>query len=105
MRWLMGDKIRFCLSFHDEVRYLVPDHLTAEAVIAMHLTNLLTRAFFSSKLGIYDLPLSVAFFSSVEVDQILRKDANDDCVTPSNPHGLQKKYKSGIKSRNSESRF
>lgn len=36
--------------------------------------------------------MSVAFFSSVEVDRVLRKEANMDCVTPSNPHGLEKGY-------------
>ena len=35
---------------------------------------------------------SVAFFSSVEVDSCLRKDAYDECVTPSNPAGMEKEY-------------
>lgn len=39
-----------------------------------------------------DLPQSVAFFSSVEVDRVLRKDANAECTTPSNPHGLSGGY-------------
>ena len=38
------------------------------------------------------MPQSVAFFSSVEIDKVLRKDSRDDCVTPSNPHGLAKGY-------------
>jgi DNA polymerase gamma 1 len=49
MRWLMGPKIRFCLSFHDEVRYLVADEHCYEAALAMHVTNLLTRAFCASR--------------------------------------------------------
>lgn len=48
--------------------------------------------FFSFRLGLYDLPMSVAFFSSVEVDRVLRKEAKSDCTTPSNPHGLQNGY-------------
>lgn len=44
------------------------------------------------RVGIYDLPLSVAFFTSVEVDQVLRKESNLSCTTPSNPHGLEKGY-------------
>lgn len=40
------------------------------------------------RIGIPDLPQSVAFFSSVEVDHVLRKDATDECTTPSNPHGM-----------------
>jgi DNA polymerase gamma 1 len=34
----------------------------------------------------------VAFFSSVEVDTVLRKEAHQDCYTPSNLHGLSKGY-------------
>lgn len=45
MRWLMKDNIRFCLSFHDEVRYIVKDEHAYKAALAMHLTNLLTRSF------------------------------------------------------------
>ncbi|KAG7198422.1 hypothetical protein KM043_005810 [Ampulex compressa] len=92
MRWLMKDNIRFCLSFHDEIRYLVPSRYKYNAALAMHVTNLLTRCFCSSKLGIKDLPMSVAFFGSVEVDTVLRKEASHDNVTPSNPHGLEKGY-------------
>lgn len=93
MKYLMKDKIRFCLSFHDEIRYIVPNDLKYDAALAMHLTNLLVRSFCSIKIGINDLPMSVAFFSSVEVDTVLRKDSHMDCKTPSNPHGLEKGYK------------
>ena len=31
---------------------------------------------------------SVAFFSAVDVDLVLRKEVNMDCVTPSNLSGL-----------------
>ncbi|XP_036321152.1 DNA polymerase subunit gamma-1, mitochondrial [Rhagoletis pomonella] len=92
MRWLMGTKVRFSLSFHDEVRYLVKEELAYKTALALHITNLLTRSFCSSRLGLTDLPMSVAFFSSVEVDTALRKDSNMDCKTPSNPHGLHIGY-------------
>ncbi|KAF5308309.1 hypothetical protein FQR65_LT06302 [Abscondita terminalis] len=92
MRWLMQDRARFCLSFHDEVRYLVHEEYKYQAALAMHVTNLLTRSFCSVKLGIKDLPQSIAFFSSVEVDTVLRKESKQDCKTPSNPHGLHNGY-------------
>ncbi|XP_060816986.1 DNA polymerase subunit gamma-1, mitochondrial [Bombus pascuorum] len=92
MKWLMKDNIRFCLSFHDEVRYLVPSRYKYNAALAMHITNLLTRSFCASRLGMYDLPMSVAFFSSVEVDTVLRKEPENDCITPSNPYGLKNGY-------------
>ncbi|XP_070150745.1 DNA polymerase subunit gamma-1, mitochondrial [Polyergus mexicanus] len=92
MRWLMRDNARFCLSFHDEVRYLVPSRYKYNAALAMHVTNLLTRSFCASRLGMKDLPMSVAFFTAVEVDTVLRKESVHDCKTPSNPHGLQNGY-------------
>lgn len=95
MRWLMGSNIRFCLSFHDEVRYLVKDEYAYQAALAMHVTNLLTRSFCASKIGLNDLPLSVAFFTAVEVDTVLRKESQHDCKTPSNPQGLQTGYEIG----------
>ncbi|KAH8238861.1 hypothetical protein KR038_005045 [Drosophila bunnanda] len=92
MRWLMGPHVRFCLSFHDELRYLVKEDLAPKAALAMHVTNLMTRSFCVSRIGLRDLPMSVAFFSSVEVDSVLRKECNMDCRTPSNPHGLRIGY-------------
>lgn len=47
---------------------------------------------FIHRLNLYDLPQSVAFFASVEVDRCLRKEAQMDCKTPSNPHGLTSGY-------------
>ncbi|XP_055615997.1 DNA polymerase subunit gamma-1, mitochondrial isoform X2 [Toxorhynchites rutilus septentrionalis] len=92
MRWIMGNRLRFCLSFHDEVRYLVEERYAHRAALAMHVTNLLTRAFCVSRIGLNDLPQSVAFFSTVEVDTALRKESRMDCKTPSNPHGLEIGY-------------
>ncbi|KAH8274063.1 hypothetical protein KR044_009459 [Drosophila immigrans] len=92
MRWLLGPQARFCLSFHDELRYLVKDEVAPKAALAMHITNLLTRSFCASRIGLTDLPMSVAFFSSVEVDTVLRKECTMDCQTPSNPHGLKIGY-------------
>ncbi|CAH0746407.1 unnamed protein product [Diatraea saccharalis] len=88
----LAPQARFCLSFHDEVRYMVPDKQKYETALALQITNLLTRAFCSQRVGINDLPLSVAFFTSVEVDQVLRKESNLCCTTPSNPHGMEKGF-------------
>ena len=35
-----------------------------------------------------NLSQDVAFFSSVEVDSVIRKEPTDSCATPSNPQGL-----------------
>ena len=95
MKWLMTKydiKGRFCLSIHDEVRYLVAEEDRYRAALALHITNLLTRAMFAYKVGICDLPQSVAYFSAVDVDKVIRKEVNLDCGTPSNAEGLEKEY-------------
>lgn len=92
MRWLTKGQARYCFSFHDEVRYLLPSEYRYSGALALHITNLLVRSFCAHRLGMYDLPFSVAFFSSVEIDKALRKEADDDCISPSNPHGMEKGY-------------
>lgn len=47
---------------------------------------------FFTRIGLDDLPQSISFFTSVEVDRALRKEAQMDCKTPSNPHGLTVGY-------------
>ena len=47
---------------------------------------------FQHRIGLDDLPQSIAFFTSVEVDRALRKEAQLDCKTPSNPYGLSIGY-------------
>ncbi|KAM6119206.1 LOW QUALITY PROTEIN: DNA polymerase subunit gamma-1 [Pterocles gutturalis] len=93
MKWLFEEfdiNGRFCISIHDEVRYLVQEQDRYRAALALQITNLLTRCMFAYKLGLQDLPQSVAFFSAVDVDQCLRKEVTMNCVTPSNPSGMEK---------------
>ncbi|XP_052795995.1 DNA polymerase subunit gamma-1-like isoform X2 [Mya arenaria] len=95
MQWLFeeyGINGRFAISIHDEVRYLVVEEDRHRAALALQITNLLTRSMFAHSLGMNDLPLSVAFFSAVDIDRCLRKEVVMDCVTPSNPHGLHMGY-------------
>ncbi|XP_009572608.1 PREDICTED: DNA polymerase subunit gamma-1, partial [Fulmarus glacialis] len=95
MKWLFEEfdiNGRFCISIHDEVRYLVQQQDRYRAALALQITNLLTRCMFAYKLGLQDLPQSVAFFSAVDVDQCLRKEVTMNCATPSNPTGMEKKY-------------
>ncbi|KAG8238301.1 hypothetical protein J437_LFUL017787 [Ladona fulva] len=80
--------LHFALSFHDEVRYIVPESGRYEAALRLHVAHLLVRAFCASRVGLFDLPMSVAFFGGVSVDRTMRKEPYDQCVTPSNPHGL-----------------
>ncbi|XP_056427904.1 DNA polymerase subunit gamma-1 [Hyla sarda] len=94
MKWLFEQYDidgRFCISIHDEVRYLVRSEDRYRAALALQITNLLTRCMFAYKLGMQDLPQSVAFFSAVDIDRCLRKEVNMDCETPSNPTGLEQR--------------
>ncbi|XP_006028344.1 DNA polymerase subunit gamma-1 [Alligator sinensis] len=95
MKWLFEEfniNGRFCISIHDEVRYLVQGEDRYRAALALQITNLLTRCMFAYKLGLQDLPQSVAFFSTVDIDRCLRKEVMMDCKTPSNPSGMEKRY-------------
>ncbi|ELT96390.1 hypothetical protein CAPTEDRAFT_18002 [Capitella teleta] len=95
MRWLLDRyaiDARFSISIHDEVRYLVRSEDKYRAALALQITNLLTRSMFAHQLKFNDLPLSVAFFSAVDLDVCLRKEVGMDCVTPSNPEGLRVGY-------------
>ncbi|KAG8822278.1 DNA-directed DNA polymerase gamma mip1 [Serendipita sp. 401] len=78
-------KARYMISVHDEVRYLVKEDDKYRAAMALQIANLWTRSLFSYKLGFDDLPISVAFFSALDVDLVLRKEVDMPCITPSQP--------------------
>ncbi|KAJ2841546.1 DNA-directed DNA polymerase gamma mip1, partial [Coemansia brasiliensis] len=71
--------MRFIISVHDEIRYMVPEHDVHRAALALQISNLWVRSMFSYRLGIEDLPQSVAFFSAVDVDTVLRKEVDLPC--------------------------
>jgi DNA polymerase gamma 1 len=74
---------RLSITVHDEIRYLVKEEDKYRAVMALQVSNIWTRAMFSQQMGIHDLPQSCAYFSAVDVDTVLRKEVDMDCVTPS----------------------
>ncbi|KAI1758793.1 DNA polymerase family A-domain-containing protein [Hypoxylon sp. FL1150] len=74
---------RLAISVHDEIRYLVKDEDKYRAAMALQVANLWTRAMFAQQVGIDDLPQSCAYFSAIDVDHVLRKEVDMDCVTPS----------------------
>jgi DNA polymerase family A len=79
-------RARLCISIHDELRYLVKEEDQYRAALALQVANLWTRALISYKMGLVDLPVSVAFFSGVDIDTVLRKEVSTTTVTPSNPN-------------------
>ncbi|KAK3990241.1 DNA polymerase family A-domain-containing protein [Cladorrhinum sp. PSN332] len=76
---------RLAITVHDEIRYLVQEHDKYRAAMALQISNLWTRVMFAQQVGIEDLPQSCAFFSAVDIDTVLRKEVDMDCITPSNP--------------------
>ncbi|KAE9552071.1 hypothetical protein FO519_004728 [Halicephalobus sp. NKZ332] len=85
MKWLCEKydiKARFVLSIHDEIRYLVKEEDKYRAALALNLSNMYVRAAISQKLGINQLPKSIAFFSQVDIDTVLRKEVDQSCKTP-----------------------
>lgn len=79
---------RLSITVHDEIRYLVKDVDRYRAVMALQIANVWTRAMFSQQMGIDDLPQSCAYFSAVDVDHVLRKEVDMDCITPSHPTAI-----------------
>ncbi|KAI0528021.1 DNA polymerase gamma [Xylaria bambusicola] len=74
---------RLAITVHDEIRYLVKDEDKYRAAMALQVANLWTRAMFAQQVGIDDLPQACAYFSAVDIDHVLRKEVDMDCVTPS----------------------
>jgi DNA polymerase gamma 1 len=82
---------RLSITVHDEIRYLVKEEDKYRAAMALQVANVWTRAMFSQQMGINELPQSCAYFSAVDIDHVLRKEVDMDCITPSHavaiPHG------------------
>ena len=76
---------RLAITVHDEIRYLVKEEDRYRGAMALQVSNVWTRAMFSQQIGINDLPQSCAYFSAVDIDHVLRKEVDMDCITPSNP--------------------
>ena len=79
---------RLAITVHDEIRYLVKEEDKYRAAMALQVANVWTRAMFSQQMGIDDLPQSCAYFSAIDIDHVLRKEVDMDCITPSHPNKI-----------------
>lgn len=79
---------RLAITVHDEIRYLIREEDKYRGAMALQVANLWTRAMFSQQMGINELPQSCAYFSAVDIDHVLRKEVDMDCVTPSHPEKI-----------------
>ncbi|KAI9051550.1 hypothetical protein LZ554_004596 [Drepanopeziza brunnea f. sp. 'monogermtubi'] len=82
---------RLAITVHDEIRYIVSEQDKYRAAMALQVSNVWTRSMFSQQVGINDLPQACAYFSAIDIDHVLRKEVDMDCITPSHhtriPHG------------------
>ncbi|KAL8843206.1 MAG: hypothetical protein Q9176_002159 [Flavoplaca citrina] len=79
---------RLAITVHDEIRYLAQTDDKYRTAMALQVANVWTRAMFSQQMGINDLPQSCAYFSAVDIDHVLRKEVDMDCITPSHPNKI-----------------
>ncbi|CAI4229630.1 unnamed protein product [Auanema sp. JU1783] len=85
MEWLCNEysiKHRFVISIHDEIRYLCPEEEASRLGLALMLSNLYVRAYITEKVGISQLPETIAFFSQVDCDKVLRKEVDSPFTNP-----------------------
>jgi DNA polymerase gamma 1 len=78
---------RFILSIHDETWFMTPERYAEQFAVLFQIAHVYTWSLFHSAVEIPDLPLSRAFFSSVAIDERLRKSPKEKTVTLSNPGG------------------
>lgn len=80
--------LRLALTVHDEIRYLVKEEDKYRAAMALQVANVWTRAMFAQQMGMNELPQSCAYFSAIDIDHVLRKEVDMDCITPSHPTAI-----------------
>jgi DNA polymerase gamma 1 len=85
---IYGIDARLAITVHDEVRYMVKKEDRYKCAMLLQIANLWTRTMFCFQLGIENVPQSCAFFSCVDIDFVLRKEVDFDCITPSNPNPI-----------------
>jgi DNA polymerase gamma 1 len=78
---------RFVLSIHDEIWFMTPDRYAEQFAALFQIAHVYTWSLFHYSVDIPDLPLSRAYFSSVAIDDRLRKSPKEKTVTVSNPSG------------------
>jgi len=78
---------QFIISIHDEIHWMVPEKHADIFSVVFQMAHLYSWARFHAGVDICDVPLSRAYFSSVAIDDRIRKSPNECTVTPSNPLG------------------
>jgi DNA polymerase gamma 1 len=82
-----GVEYYYCISIHDEMSFIVNENQVLEFAAIMQMAHFYTWNLFYEQFGVTEFPWQKAFFDSIEVGHCLRKEANEDLTTPSNPNG------------------
>jgi DNA polymerase gamma 1 len=67
---------------------MAPERYAEQFAALFQIAHVYTWSLFQSSVGIPDLPLSRAYFSSVAIDDRIRKSPRECTVSPSNPGGI-----------------
>jgi DNA polymerase gamma 1 len=78
---------RFVISIHDELHFITPERYAEQFAVLFQIAHVYTWALFHSQLEIPELPLSRAYFSSVAIDDRLRKSPDEKTTTVSHLDG------------------
>lgn len=76
---------KFCISIHDSITYLCKESDAEFLTACYQVAHAWSWAWLRSNYDLYELPAAATWFSSVEIDNIMRKSATTDVVTISNP--------------------
>jgi len=81
-------KARLMLTLHDQIEYIVPMDEVDKFAYLMQEAHLKVMAYAYAAMGFNTMPVSQAYFSAVDVDTRLRKEVDDQSITPTNPKGF-----------------
>lgn len=74
---------KFCISIHDSVTYLAPEDQALDVAACFQVAHAWIWAWLRYNYGMTNLPVANAWFSSIEIDSILRKSADTPTRTVS----------------------
>jgi DNA polymerase gamma 1 len=92
LKFKPGVEAKFAISIHDEYWYYVKKGHEKEFAAIMQIAHLYSWAYLCHRLGFVSMPLGYGYFSSVNVDSVLRKEVYMEVKTPSNDEVLELGY-------------
>jgi DNA polymerase gamma 1 len=72
---------KFCISIHDSITYMAPEDQAKQVAACFQVAHVWCWAWLRHNYGMSNLPVANAWFSSIEIDNILRKSATTSTKT------------------------